>query len=69
MDLIPVDPTEKKMRSSIIKNLILPSSTMVMKELKDFTFISGELYFQDNGGGLAHAISMTDIRFLVTMMR
>lgn len=43
--------------ASIIQNLIQHSSSVVAKELKEFTIINGELYFQSSNGVLAQVVS------------
>lgn len=48
--------------SPLFKNLTQPSSTMVTRELKDFTVINGELYYRGSDGVMARAISITEAK-------
>lgn len=61
MDLIPgnlID--EQDWCTSIIHNLIQPSSTVTAKELKVFVLVNGKLYFRGSDRVLARALSMRD---------
>lgn len=58
IELIPKILTEEEdWCAPIIKNLSQPSSSVAVRELKDFVLRSGELYHRGNGGVLARAIS------------
>lgn len=63
VDFILTEPTnEKDWRTSVIQNLLQPSSIVAVKELQGFTLANVELYFQGRGEVLNRAISKFEAR-------
>lgn len=62
-DLIPASIiNEQDWRVTIIRNLTRPSPVMVTEDLKDFTIVNGELYYQYTGGVMTRACSMVEAK-------
>lgn len=46
----------------IMRKIAQPSSTMVTRDLKDFTIVNDELYYRGNSGVIARAFSTVEAK-------